>query len=258
MYTKLRIIGFAVTLCILLTSFNGVSAQGVRNPLAGTNTGTISVTGDAQINVVPDKVQITLGVETTEESLADAKSSNDTRVAKILALAQSFKIDAKDVQTDYISVQPRYDNSPLHIIGYTVRKTVVVTLRDMSKFDDLLSSGIDTGANVVQGVQFLTSDLRKYRDQARELAIKAAREKADAMAAALGQKAGKALTITEQHNSWFSYYNSWWGQQGGFQSQNVVQNAPSSGAGDLSDGDTTAPGQIRVTASVAVTFELTE
>ena len=145
-----------------------------------------------------------------------------------------------------------------HRAETTLSEDGVITLRDISKFDDVLSGAIDSGANVVQGVQFLTSDLRKYRDQARDLAIKAAREKADALAAALGQKAGKAVTISEQRNSWFSYYGSWWGQSGGLQSQNVVQNAQSGGGEDLGEGDTTAPGQIRVTASVAVTFELTD
>jgi uncharacterized protein YggE len=258
MSTKSRIIiGIALTLCILLTSFNSVSAQSI-SPLAQATPGTISVTGDAQINVVPDKVLITLGVESTEQNLADAKSGNDANIARILTLTQNFKIEAKDVQTDHISIQPRYDNSSLHIVGYTVRKTIVITLRDISKFDDVLSGAINSGANVVQGVQFLTSDLRKYRDQARDLAIKAAREKADALASALGQKAGRALTISEQRNSWFSYYGSWWGQSSSLQMQNVVQNAPNGSTGDLGEGETTAPGQISVTASVAVTFELTD
>ncbi len=252
-------LGITIALCLTLVSLRDASAQSIRS-LQQAGNGTISVTGDAQINVVPDKVLITLGVETTDKSLVIAKSANDDRVARILALTQTFKIDAKDVQTDFISIQPRYDDYPsLNILGYTVRKSMVITLRDIPKFDDLLSAAVDSGANVVQGVQFLTSDLRKYRDQARDLAIKAAKEKADALASALGQKAGKALTINEQQNSWLSFYNSWWGQPGGnLQSQNVVQNAPSSGSTDSGTGDTTAPGQIRVTASVLVTFQLTD
>lgn len=250
-------IGTSLAAFIMLASLQNVSAEPSQQLTTGNST--ITVSGDAQINVVPDKVLITLGVESTDRSLSVAKSANDDHIAKILTVTQNFKIEAKDVQTDFISIQPRYDDYPsLNIVGYTVRKSMVITLRDISKFDDLLSAAVDSGANVVQGIQFLTSDLRKYRDQARDLAIKAAKEKADALAAAIGQKAGKALTISEQNNSWLSFYNSWWGQQGGLQSQNVVQNAVTSGPTDPSTGDTTAPGQIRVTASVQVTFELTD
>ena len=42
------------------------------------------------------------------------------------------------------------------------------------------SSAIEAGANKVQGLEFLTTELRKYRDQARSMAIKAAQEKAAA------------------------------------------------------------------------------
>jgi hypothetical protein len=220
---------------------------------------TISVSGDAQINVVPDKVSITLGVETVNASLDAAKSANDASCSRILAVAQNFKIAPKDVQTDYVSIEPRYDREgKMTILGYTVRKSMVVTLRDVSRFDALLSDAVDSGANVVLGVQFLTSDLRKYRDQARVLAIKAAKEKADALAGALGQKAGKALTINEQQSNSWSSYNSGWGRSGSnMQSQNVLQNAPD-GPSDTGAGDATAPGETQVRAAVQVVFQLTD
>jgi len=220
---------------------------------------TISVSGDAQINVVPDKVSITLGVETVNPSLDAAKSANDASCARILAVTQTFNIAAKDVQTDYVSIEPRYDtHGGMTIIGYTVRKSMALTLRDVPRFDALLSAAVDSGANVVLGVQFLTSDLRKYRDQARVLAIKAAKEKADALAGALGQKAGKALTINEQQSSSWSSYNTGWGRSGNsFQSQNVLQNA-SDAPSDSNSGDTTAPGQTQVRAAVQVVFQLTD
>src|SRR5207248_3032718 len=111
----------------------------------------------------------------------------------------------------------------------------------------------------LQGVQFRTSELRKYRDQARSMAIKAAREKADALARDLGQKVGKAITINEEQSNYWAYYNAW-GYQNGYQnmSQNVMQNA-GGGSASATSGDTTvAPGQISVTARVSVTFALTE
>ena len=246
-------------LCLLLTTSVPVSAQSAA-PLAQSS-GTISVTGDAQINVVPDEVIITLGVETSDKVLTVAKADNDQRIAKILALVKDAQVDPKNVQTDFITIEPRYDGASRseNFIGYFVRKTIVITLKDISKFDSLLTATVESGANFVQGIQFLTTDLRKHRDEARALAIQAAKEKAVALAGQLGQKVGQPLTITEEQNSWYSYYGYGWGSQYNNQSQNVSQNAASSGASDATgDGTSLAPGQIKVTARVAVTFALSD
>jgi hypothetical protein len=90
-----------------------------------------------------------------------------------------------------------------------VRKTLIITLNDITKFDDVLSGALLAGANYVHGIEFRTTELRKYRDQARAMAIKAAREKADALAAELGLEVTKALSISESGVGWFSSYGSY-------------------------------------------------
>lgn len=217
---------------------------------------TVTVTGDAEVRVVPDEVILTLGVENWSKDLDAAKRRNDEIVQGVLAVARRYDIDAKHVQTDHVSIEPRYEDSyeQKEFIGYFVRKTVVVTLRDISKFEDLLSSVLEAEANYVHGVQFRTTELRKHRDEARALAIKAAREKAVALAGELGQEVGQPLTIREEQAGWWSWYNAWWGSRwGGMVSQNVVQNA---GPGAYEGDGSLAPGQISVNARVTVEFEL--
>jgi uncharacterized protein len=216
----------------------------------------ITVTGDAEVRVAPDEVQLTLGVETWDKDLATAKGQNDERVKKILALTEDYGIDPKDVQTEYINIEPRYrfENEKSEFTGYFVRKTILITLNDISRFEDLLSAALDSGVNYVHGVEFRTTELRKYRDQARALAIQAAKEKATALAEGLGEKVGRPRDVREDHSGWWSAYNSWWGQRwGNAQAQNVIQNAGPSSAG--LEGSV-APGQISVQASVTVVFEL--
>lgn len=216
----------------------------------------ITVTGDAEVRVAPDEVILTLGVETWYQDLDKAKSENDKRVQKILKIAQKFKIEDKHVQTDHISIEPRYKDQWEHreFVGYFVRKNVVFTLRDTAKFEDLLSSALGAGANYVHGVQFRTTELRKYRDEARALAIKAAKEKADALAGELGQKVGKPQTIREDQAGWWSWYNNWWGSRWGRSSmaQNVIQ----SHSGQPQSDSSVALGQINVNARVTVSFKL--
>ncbi len=216
----------------------------------------ISVSGEAEVRVVPDEVILTLGVETSNMDLEEAKAENDQRVAAVLDLTERYGIEPKLVQIDHISIEPRYRDSyeKQSFLGYFVRKTVVVTLRDISQFEALLSDVLASGANYVHGIQFRTTELRKHRDEARALAITAAREKAEALAGDLGQEIGEPLKITEGQASWWSGYGSWWGSAyASGMTQNVIQNAAGSGyTGD----DTLAPGQIKVTAVVAVEFAL--
>jgi len=213
----------------------------------------VTVNGNAEIKVVPDEVVITLGVETNNENLTIAKDENNRIVAALLDVAKKQGIDEKHVQTDHMSIEPRYRDQWEHrtFVGYFVRKTVVVTLSDVDKFETLLSSFLDAGANYVHGIQFRTTELRKYRDEARSLAIKAAKEKAEALAGELGQSVGLPYSINEGYSNW-GYWSGWGSRYGGAMIQNVMQESGGGGGAENS----IAPGQISVTASVNVSFEL--
>jgi uncharacterized protein len=219
---------------------------------------TIKVSGNAQVMVVPDQVILTLGVESWNPKLIAAKANNDQIVQNVIGVTKEFNIPAKNVQTDYLNVQPSFDNYEQHALtGYYVRRNVVVTLKDLTQFEDLLSAALEAGVNYVHGVDFRTSELRTYRDQARDLALQAAKEKAQAMAAKLGQTIGEPLTIEEANIYWYSPYSSFWSYGGGAMSQNVVQNGSGPAAGELSQSDEAmAPGQIAVGATVDVEFVL--
>ncbi len=228
----------------------GNNAQSAGEP------GLINVNGEAEIRIMPDEVILRLGIETSDKNLSKAKQLNDQIVTKVQAVAKRYSIPSEHVQTDYLNIEPRYNDgyAQREFVGYFVHKTVVITLRDLTKFEDLLSALLESGANYVHGIEFRTTDLRKYRDEARELALQAAREKATAMAAALDQKVSEPRSIQEEANSWWSGYGSgWWGRWGGM-TQNIVQEV----GGDYASFDSSlAPGQISVTARVAVSFAMT-
>lgn len=216
----------------------------------------ITVTGDADVRVVPDEVVLTLGVETDDLDLTAAKAENDARVARVVAAARDAELPDNLIRTDFLRVEPRhrFDGPDRIFLGYWVQKSVSLTLREVDGFENLLSSTLEAGANYVHGIQFRTTELRAHRDRARALALTAAREKAEDMAGQLGHRVGRTILIREDRSSWWSSYGGWWGGgRGGTMAQNVVQNAPGGGPGV--EG-VTAPGQISVTAQVTVTFEL--
>ena len=172
-------------------------------------------------------------------------------------MAAELGVEPKHIQTDYVNIEPRYryNDREDRFLGYFVRKNIVITLRNLSEFESLLTGMLEAGVNHVQGIEFRTTELRKHRDRARVLALHAAREKAEAMATELGGKIGSPRNITEQHNQWWSGYGGWWGaRRHRAMSQNVMQTA----GGGMSGGGspTLAPGQIAVTARVSVSFEL--
>ncbi len=104
-----------------------------------------------------------------------------------------------------------------------------------------------TGITEVDSVKFQTSKLRELKDKARELAMKAAFEKATAMSGAIGQKIGKAISIVEVSN-----VNRGFTLDGASNNTLIV-------SGSFSENEsvaTFAPGAIKVEASVKVSFLL--
>src|SRR5882672_5829487 len=73
----------------------------------------ITVTGQAEVLVVPDEVAFNLRVVTTEKELAAAKEKNDQIVKTLLALARKYQIPSPQVQTDHIALSKTYSDEEL-------------------------------------------------------------------------------------------------------------------------------------------------
>jgi uncharacterized protein YggE len=218
---------------------------------------TVQVSGSALINILPDRATVQLGVQSNGVTPDEVQLSNSAAMQKVVKALKAQGIEDRDIATNIYVVEPVYEEyNSLFIKGYRINNMVAVTLRDVAKTSLVITAALKAGANQVINVDFFTSELRKYRDQARELAVKAAQEKAQALAKAAGSEAGCPLQLSE--NSW-SYYNGWWyGNNQNAWTQNVVQNAaPSGGSGNGSSSEEPISlGQISVKAEVTATFAL--
>ena len=212
----------------------------------------ITVTGQAEVRVPPDEVLFTLAVENVDKDMLIANRKTDDSVKQILAIARTHNVKPEDVQTSQISVQPKYNTDDMEyearrnirrvLIGYQVSKTVAVRLRDISRFDVMLADILKAGITRLSNLEFRDSQIRKHRDEARRMAIRAAKEKATLLAGEIGQSIGPAYSITET-------------------SRDVVPRAAmqnvSSDAGGAAESETAlAPGTLSVTAQVTVRFRL--
>ena len=217
---------------------------------------TVQVTGAAAINVTPDRVLIQLGVESNDTTPDRVQTKNTVAIRKVVEAVRELGVADKDISTDYYIVHPIYnDYNSLRIDGYRIDNVVAITLNDVNKTSDVVIAALKAGANEVLDVQFYTSQLRRYRDEARTLAMKAAMEKAQALASAGGTQTGCVLQINE--NSWSYYNGAWWGgRDRALWTQNVVQNATTNGGQPSSDETPISLGQIVVRAEVNASFSL--
>ena len=207
----------------------------------------IKVTGTSDINVSPDQATIDIGVEKQSASATGAKRAADNGAREILAVVKKNGIDDKDVKTNWLSLNPQYDWRNNRMTGFVAEQSLTVTVRDIAKLDSLLDALIKAGGNRISSVKFETSEMRKYRDQARAAAVVAAREKAEALAKSLGQSIGKAVAVEEvaqYDNSYATYIG-------------LIANTTMEAAKDRApSGPALAAGERKVTASVTVGFEL--
>jgi uncharacterized protein YggE len=213
----------------------------------------ISVTGTAEVNVPPDEAVLSLGVESRDKDLAIAKAQHDSRVKKLLAEAHDAGVEGKYIQTSVLQMRPDYSEEKVpRFLAYQVSQTIQVTLKDLSKYERLITKLLEAGVNRVDSVEFLVAEPRKYKDEARAKAIRAAREKAVAMAAELGQTIGKPWDISEEgFNGLFAQTTR------SVYANNYVQASSYANDGSLSTEESTvAPGEVSIRASVRVSFQL--
>ncbi len=252
---------FVFVLAIPINSVQAADPQPTTTPekTGCDSSRSIQVTGSALINVTPDRALIQLGVQSNGTTVDAVQRANSSAIQRVIAAIQRQGVEAKDIATDLFVIEPIYEEyDSLYIKGYRIHNTVAVTVRDVSKTSLIVAAALSAGANQVDDVGFYTTELRKYRDQAREMAVTAAKEKAQALAAASGAETGCVLNINE--NSW-SYYNGWrYGssRDANMWTQNTIQNAaPTSGSGgSLSGDEPISLGQIAVKAEVSVSFAL--
>jgi uncharacterized protein YggE len=205
----------------------------------------ISVTGTAEIKVPPDEVQLTLGIDSHDKDLVVAKASNDQRIKKLMALAHTAGVEAKNIQTSALTMGPEYTDEKIpKLLGYRVSQTVAITLTDLSKYEDLMTGFLKVGVNRVDGIDFLVADPRKYREDARLKAVRAAREKANKMVAELGQSLGKPWELTEEAEP----------ERTAYLTANFQQR--SSFSMPEQEASTIAGGEVTIRSTVRVSFQL--
>jgi len=246
-----------VIACLLVWSGIGARPAAVAGvPPEPVATGSVSVSGSSAIRVQPDRVVVVFGIETFAKTPSASQAQNARLSAQVLDAIRAHDIAERHITTAHFTLQPEYEDDYYHrrIVGYWTLNTIAVTLRDVQKLEPVLIAALEAGATSVDGVEFSITRLRQLRDEARELAVQAALEKATALASAAGLALGDVTSIHE--DAWhYGYFGSWRGSRQWTNYQNVVQDLAAEGAITLEDGSISL-GQIVVKAQVSLTAGL--
>ena len=238
-----------LTFLTLALSLATLAAQDGQKPQ-------ITVSGTSEVLVAPDEAIIHVAVEIRNESLEQAQRLHNDRVKSALTFLKSSGVPDKYVQTDFINLTTEANGEwSKRTVYYVARTSIEVKLTNVTTLEKTLSGLLTAGVDRIDYVEFRTSQLRKYRDQARALAIQAAKEKADALCSELDVKRGKPLNINaNESGGWYNRFAGYWGGRG-MASNSQVSVQETGGTSD-STSDTLSLGQISVSATVNVSFAL--
>lgn len=203
---------------------------------------TITVNGDGLVEMAPDMATVSMGVQNDADSAKAAMAANNTAVAALLKELADSGIDQKDIQTNGLSLGPRYVPSASggsETRGFTAMNMVTVNVRDLGKLGGVLDAVVGQGANTLNNINFGLQDPQPSTDEARKKAVEDARRKATLYAEAAGLKLGPVKLITE---------NGGGGQiPGPMYASAMVRDA---------SAVPVSAGQVSVSASVTVVYEL--
>jgi hypothetical protein len=178
-------------------------AQSLQAPAPGTapDTGTIQVTGQAEILVPADRVTVSFGVETESASAREASNLNASKMDAVISALRGTGIQDLEIETFGYTLVPEYrypnreDPNRQTISGYRATNHIRVSNPDVDAAGPLLDAGIQAGANRVVDLRFEASDTREARLMALAQAVESAREEARTIADAMGVVLGPPLEV---------------------------------------------------------------
>ena len=195
---KVGVVAALTALGIGLAAYAGVArpdaAQGQSPESSALG---ITVTGTGSVKAVPDMAEFSFGVETQGQTADEALAKNSAAVQKVIDAIKGTGIPAADLQTQQVSVYPRYANDGQAIVGYTATNTVSTKVRDLAKAGAVVDAAIKAGANQVYGPTLSISEQSGLYSEALKKAYADATAKAKTIAAAAGVSLGTVLNIVE-------------------------------------------------------------
>lgn len=159
---------------------------------------TVTVTGIGAVIVVPDRAQVSLGVETHGASAKAALAANANQMQAVIDVIR--RAGGRDIATQYVSLSPRAMANGAADSSYIATNSVSATIA-VARAGALIDAAVGAGANQVWGPTMSVSDQAKLYREALRKAVADARARAEALADAAGRRLGDVVSISESGGS---------------------------------------------------------
>ena len=149
----------------------------------------------------PDLAIVNIGVEVTAETVAEARSEAADAMDRVRETLDDNDIEEADVRTQFFNIYPQFsfeDERP-EIIAFTVSNQIAVKVRDIDNVSNVLDDAIEAGGDAIRvnGVSFSVDEPEQFLEEAREMAMEDARQRAEHLATLGGVELGKPVSISE-------------------------------------------------------------
>lgn len=162
----------------------------------------ITVVGEAQTKIAPDTAVVTFSVVTQGKQALDAQQENAKKSAAVKLAVETITQNAKaEIKTGDYSLSPEqdyYSGKMPKILGYEVKNTVTVSIKDLNQVGAVIDAATKAGANSIEGIKFVIGETSPAQGDALALATKQAMAKAEAIAQSLN---GRIVRVVETHES---------------------------------------------------------
>lgn len=163
----------------------------------------IVVTGEAELRSAPDILTLSLSITETGLEVAAARNTIEARSIQLINALAALDIAKEDISSAQLQITPHYnwDNKAQVYVGTEVSRTVDVTLRDLSRYDDLIRSIIDAGVAQIHSTRLSSSKEKELRQEALAAAIADGMDKARIMVAHLPEQIGPVYSMAPSVSS---------------------------------------------------------
>jgi uncharacterized protein len=206
---------------------------------------TITLNGKGTVDHAPDIAMITVGVSVEAETASTAMSQQTTKMNGVFSAVKTAGVADRDMQTSNLSLNPVYDypeRQQPRIRGYNASNQITIKVRDLKNLGRTLDAVVKGGGNTIHGVSFSIDKPESYQNEARVAAIKDAAAKAELYAQAVGYKVKRIVTASEMD----------------FFPQPMPMMARMQMNQQAAESTPVAAGEVSLTQTVSVTFELTK
>ncbi len=205
------------------------------------------VTAQGEVYIKPDTAEISLGVVKEGKTVAQVQEAVNKVNSEIIKNLKEFGVEEEKIKTTRYSIDPSYEwnknGSKRYLVGYQANISIAVRTDDFEKLNQIIDQATLAGANQVDSLNFILEDEDKAKDQARDIAVKKAQEKADAIAKISGLNLGKLINVFVSDTDYYPNPRV-------YGLDTATKEAMGGGTAQIEAGET------KITASVVLSYEI--